>query len=76
MAEAVERPPRRAVAQFRLVAESKERLLAPRCLPGTRDREHLVWREIRVFKLTWRFGESAIMTNVATKLGQGNEDLA
>ena len=67
---------RRAVAQFRLVAECEQCLMAARIGAGTGNGQNLVAVEINAFALPRRLGEGAVVADVAAELGQRNEDLA
>ena len=76
MAEPVKFFPRGAIAQFRLVAEREQRFLAPGLLSGLRDGDHLIDRKIGLYAFARRVRESAVMADVAAKLGERDEDLA
>jgi len=65
-----------SVAQFRLVAEREQCLLAARGMPRPRNGQHLVEGEIRPLVLTRRMSKRAVMANVAAKLRQRNKNLA
>src|SRR5215204_715010 len=65
-----------AVAQFRLVAEGEQRLLAARRLAGSRDRKHRVARQIGRLFAPWCASESTVVADVATQLGERDEYLA
>jgi hypothetical protein len=67
---------RYAIAQFRLVAEREQRLLAIRRGSGARDAKHLIAREIGSLAFARRMRKCAVVTNVPAELGQRNEDLA
>ena len=76
VAEPGQRLARRAVAQFRLVAQREERLMAAGARPGRGDRQHLVGIEIGGLAAARRMGEGAVVADVAAQLGQRDEDLA
>ena len=76
MAERLKLLARDAVAQFGLVAERKQRLLAAGRLARLGDRDHLVDRQERLLAGARRMGEGAVVADVAAKLRQRNEHLA
>ena len=67
---------RRGVAQFGLVAQCEERLVAAGARPGPGDRQHLIGVEVGGLAAARRVGEGAIVADVAAQLGQRDEDLA
>ena len=66
---------RRAVAQFGLVAEGEQRLLAAGPGARLRDRQHLVAAEIGRLAAAQRVREGAVMADVAAQLRQRDEHL-
>src|SRR5258706_11760947 len=66
---------RRAIAQFRLVAEREQRLLAIRGGARPRDGEDLLERQVGRLILARRMGERAVMADVPAKPGQRDKDL-
>ena len=67
---------RRAVAEFRLVAEGEQGLLASGSSAGLGHAQHLVRRhERRLTPARWP-GEGAVVADVATEMGERDEDLA
>ncbi len=76
MAEPSQVLARRGIAQFGLVAQCEQRLMAAGAGTGAGDRQHLVGVEIGGLAATRRMGEGAVMADVAAQLGQRDEDLA
>ena len=74
MTETIERLARGAIAQLRLVPEREQSLATSRAAAGVSQLEHLPGRQVRFMHAPRRFCVSAIMTDVATELGEGNED--
>ena len=70
VAEPGERLARRGIAQFGLVAEGEQRLVAARLGPGAGDRQHRLGVEISGLARPRRMGEGAVMADVAAQLGQ------
>src|SRR5579871_376145 len=64
-----------AVAQFRLVAERKQRLCTTGFRAGTSNRENFVTREKAAFAPSRRLGKGAVGAEVPAKMRQWNEDL-
>ena len=74
--ERVERLPRGAVAQLRLVAEREQRLRAARRSAGASDRKHFVCGKVGGLPRARALGEGAIVADVSTKMRERNEHLA
>ena len=62
-----------AVSQFGLIAQGKQRLLAPPARPGVGDFEHLVGGKIGWPAALGRPREDTVMADVAAKMGQWHE---
>ena len=75
VAEPVERLARCGIAQFRLVAQGEQSLMATGLGPGAGDRQHLLGAQVNRLSGAWRMGEGAVMTHVPAQLGQRDEDL-
>ena len=65
---------RRAVAQFRLVAEGEQGLGAAGGFAGAGDGQDFVGRQIRGVARPRPFGKRAVVADVTTQLGQRDED--
>ena len=65
VAQPIECLVRRGIAQFRLVAQGEERLMAARLGPGAGDRQHLLGTEINGLARARRMREGAVMAHVA-----------
>ncbi len=76
VAQPVEFRPNRAVAKLRLIPQREQRLLAPRRLPGARDRQDFVQRQVGIGAAARRMGEGAVMANVPAQLRERDENLA
>ena len=76
VAEPRQRLARRGIAQFGLVAEREQRLVAAGRGAGAGDRQHLLGVEIDRLARPRRMGEGAVMAHVAAQLGQRDEHLA
>ena len=66
----------RLVAQFRLVPEGEERLLAAGLGGQARLAQDRVQRHVRRLALLRRLGEDAVVTDVPAQVSQRQEDLA
>ena len=75
MAEPRQRFARRAIAQFGLVAQGEQRLLAAGLGAGLGDRQHLLLVEIGRLAVPRRMRKGAVMADVAAQLRQRDEDL-
>ena len=75
VAEPVERLARRGVAQFRLVAQGEQSLMAAGLGSGAGDRQHLLGAQINRLAEAGRMGKGAVMAHVAAQLGQRDENL-
>ena len=71
-----ERRARHGITRFRPIAEREQCLLAVDGSPGARDVQHLLCAEVGFREPPRRFGERAVVTNVAAKLRERNEYLA
>jgi hypothetical protein len=74
--ERIQRLSRGSVAKFRLVAECEKRLRATGRRSGASDGKHIAGGKIGGLPCAWSFGESAIVADVSTKMGEGYEYLA
>src|SRR4051794_8858577 len=65
-----------AIAQFRLVAEGEQRLLAAGLGTGAGDLQYLLGGEEGRYAAAWWMREGAVVAHIAAQLGQRYEDLA
>ena len=75
MPETFELIVRRLVAEFGLVAERKQGLGASGGLPGARDLQYLLVRQVDVLVGTRRMRKRTIVANIPTEFGERNENL-
>src|SRR5436309_494773 len=64
-----------AITQFRFVTEREQRLATAGGRTGARKGEDLLDRQIGTFPALRRLREGAVVTDIAAKLGQRDEDL-
>ena len=76
VSEAIQVVARRPVAKLRFVAEREQSFFAAGPDPSACDGPHGVVRQIGRLTGARRMGKGAVVTDVAAKLGQRNEDLA
>ena len=76
MPKTIQLAPSGRVAKLRLVAQREEDFLAVRRLPGARDRQHFVEREVRGLAGPRSLRERAVVTSIATEFRERHEHLA